>query len=191
MLGGVAAVGRAQADRAGVVAEQTGHGGDAVHRVVVPRPAGEAHAAGDGQLAVEAEAQLVGRDLHRRREARVEVDVGQVVDADAGELEGAAARPGGWRARSTGRPGWTRTSGRGRRRRLGEHPPILGDAERLGAGSTEHRMRPAPCSTMLLEFIRFVYGIADHAVVRRGGGDLLGGVGLLDPGVGVAWPPPR
>ena len=26
------------------------------------------------------------------------------------------------------------------------------------AAATEHRIRPAPCSTMLLEFIRFVYG---------------------------------
>src|SRR5207253_8579065 len=90
VLGDVPAEGGDQAFRAGVGAEDGDHGGDGVGAVVVAGAAREAQAAGDGEGAVglvETEAQLGGADLHGRGEARVEVDVGNVVHADARQLE--------------------------------------------------------------------------------------------------------
>jgi hypothetical protein len=66
-----------------------------VHDVVVAGAAREAEPAGDGQRPVglvESESQFGGADLHRRREAGVEVDVGDVVDADARQRQRGPAR---------------------------------------------------------------------------------------------------
>ena len=99
------------------------HRRDPVRGVVVDRSAREAEPAGDGErpAVVGADAERVAADLHRRREARVEVEVRDVVDADAGRRE---------RGRAGGRD----------RGRLGERPPF-GDEPvvvRLGRGVQEH-----------------------------------------------------
>ena len=62
----------------------------AVGRVVVAGPAEEGQAAGRGELAVERQPELVRGELHGGGEARVEVDVGEVVRRRAGVLESAA-----------------------------------------------------------------------------------------------------
>ena len=66
---------------------------DAVRGVVVAGPAAEGEPAGQGQRAagvVEGEAELGRRHLDHDGEARVEVDEGDVVDAQPGLLEGRA-----------------------------------------------------------------------------------------------------
>jgi hypothetical protein len=63
--------------------------------VVVAGAAGEAQTPGHGEGAAGVsggQAQLVGGDLHGTREARVQVDVGHVVDPEAGQTEGLLAR---------------------------------------------------------------------------------------------------
>ena len=140
-----------------------------VHDVVVPRPAGEGQPAGAGELAIEVEPERRGAELHRRREARVEVDEVDVVDADAR------------RASSTRCPAELD------RRRLGERVPV-GDVVVLvavGAGvdedpsilgtpsgrarSTEHMMSAAAMSTSLFEFMYFRYGKPIIRLPRRDG----------------------
>ena len=76
---------------AALVAHAVDERSDGLAAVVVERPAGEGQPAGDREGPVVADAQLGGRELHRRREARVQVEVGQVADADAGGLEGGGA----------------------------------------------------------------------------------------------------
>ena len=59
--------------------------------VVVPGTAGEPEPAGHRQRPariVEGQAELARGDLHGAREARVQVDVGDVIDADPGERQG-------------------------------------------------------------------------------------------------------
>ena len=69
----------------GIGAQHLDHARDRVRRVVVDRTAREAEPAGDGERAriVVGDAERAHRDLHRRREARVEIEVGDVVERDA------------------------------------------------------------------------------------------------------------
>ena len=77
-----------QAVAAGIGAQHLDHPGDGVGRVVVHRSAREAEAAGDGERARRVgEPDLAHRDLHCRREARIEVEVCDVVDTDCRCLE--------------------------------------------------------------------------------------------------------
>src|SRR5690606_13444225 len=71
---------------AGVGAQLLGHRGDGVGAVVVAGAAAEGQAAGQRQRAarvVDGQAEGLGAHLHRDREAGVQVDVGDVVDANA------------------------------------------------------------------------------------------------------------
>ena len=75
----------------GSFAQDTDHGGQRVGPVVVAGPAGEGHPPGHGQRArrvVDRQAQFGGGDLHRRGEARVEVDMVHLVDRRAGQRQG-------------------------------------------------------------------------------------------------------
>ena len=63
--------------------------------VVVARSAGEGQAAGhrEGTSGIgDGETELVGGDLDGAGEAGIEVDVGDVVDADTGQAQGALLR---------------------------------------------------------------------------------------------------
>ncbi len=73
---------------AGAFAQLGDDRGDGMHDVVVPRPAGEAQSAGAGELRFDVESERRGAEADGRREARVQVDDGDVVDPDAGQLEG-------------------------------------------------------------------------------------------------------
>ena len=192
VLGGVAAVGGAQPEGVRVVAEDAGHGGDAVHRVVVPRAAGEAHAAGDGELALEVEAELARPRSARRTGSTSRGRRGPSSSVlGAGQLERAAAR----RARMAGDEcrsarldtyqwSWAPVPAWGNTQRS------RGDAQRAGRLD---RAEDEPGA--LLDVVVRVHELrvreADHAVVRRGGGDLVGRVGPLDPRVRVRRPRPR
>src|SRR3546814_12693034 len=62
--------------------------------VVVPRPPGKGEAAGHGQWSgrvVEREPELGGRHLDRGGETRVEVDRRDVIEREAGQVEGSAS----------------------------------------------------------------------------------------------------
>ncbi len=146
VLGDEPAVGADEAEGAGVVAQPTGHRGDRVHHVVVPRSAGEGEATGDRERAIGADAELVGRDLHRRREARVEVDVRQIVDAHAAPAPATPARPRAWRGSDRGRRARSRSSGRGRPCRCAGTPSgrAARRALRPARPSTGSPRRPAP-----------------------------------------------
>ena len=63
------------------------HGRRALERVVVERPTTEGHAAGEGERPVRGDAELLGLDLDRHREAAVEVQSRDVLDADAGDRQ--------------------------------------------------------------------------------------------------------
>ena len=71
-----AAVGSDQPQAAGVVAQHVDHRCDCMADRVVPRTASERQPPVYGQLAIRGDVQLAQRQLHRRREARVEVQVG-------------------------------------------------------------------------------------------------------------------
>ena len=124
------------------------------------------------------------RDLHGRREAGVEVDVGEVISVDPGQRQGLAARQAHGRRRAE-------VVALGEvvvvvrvRAAVREHPAIAGHAERLGplGGAEDH-------GRALLHGVVRVHPLRvrepDHPVVGAGGADLLGAVGLLDPGVRV------
>ena len=75
--------------------EVAGERGDGVAPVVVPRAAREPEAPGERERpggVVDRESDLAGGDLHGAREARVDVDMRDVVDPDAGKFE-SARRP--------------------------------------------------------------------------------------------------
>ena len=98
VLGEIAAVGGDQAALAGVADQPFGHRGDRMRDVVVPRAARERQASGDGQRSAriaERQSQFGGGHLDRRREAGVDVDQVDVVDADAGQFEQPADRRSG------------------------------------------------------------------------------------------------
>ena len=140
-----------------------------VRRVVVDRSAREAEAAGDGERArvVVGEPELAHRDLHRRREARVEVEVRDVVDADAGGVERVADR----RARSPGEPvsesrsvtnQWSCASAAACRNTMRSS-----GTPAARAASYEHRSIAAPWSTSMFAHMRFGYG--KHTMRLSGG----------------------
>ena len=185
VLGDEAAVGGDEAHRAGILPQASRHGGDRVHDVVVPRPAREREPAGDRQGPVGARAPApwprsapptgsrsrgrCGRGRPRRRRPAPR-----------------AARPGQahGRRRAEVVALARRGSGRGRPCRCAGTPSDRGHAERLGplGGAEDH-------GRALLHGVVRVHPLRvrepDHPVVRAGGADLLGRVGLLDPGVRV------
>ena len=146
VLGRVPAVGPHQPALAGALAQLADDGGDGVHHVVVPRTAGEGEAAGAGELTLDVEPERRRPELHRRREARVQVDDVDVVDADARPATGPARRRS--RSPASGRtcPGWTRT------RCSWQSVPAWGKTQRssahaVGAGPLDgrHDRRRRPC----------------------------------------------
>ena len=150
---------------------------------VVPRSAREAQPAVHGQLTVHPEPELTQGQLHRRREARVQVHVGDVVDVGSGQGQRTVARHA-----DGGRRGEVQALGHhavlavGPRQR--EHPSILGDAEGL---RPLDRADDASRRHVHVGVGHHPLGVreADHAVVLGRRGDLRGGVGVPAPGVGV------
>ena len=153
----------------------------------MPGPAAEGEAAGQGQGpvgVVDGQADLPGGHLHHTGEARVEVDRPEVVGTHPGQLEGGpGGQPDGRRAMEFGA---VRNEpvvvGIGARQ--WEHPSVLGHA---GGPRRLHRADDVRRALVDLQVGRAELGIGegDHAVVRRGRGDLLGAKGPGDPGVGV------
>ena len=158
VLGHEPAVGRAQADGAGVRPQALDHGGDRVHHVVVPRTAGEAQPAGDRERPVERRARARARRSAPRTGSTSRGRRGQVVDADAGELEARPARRAAWPATTRGRQrfdtnqwSWASVPAHGNTQRSAGTPSVAGPLDRA-------TITAAPCSTALLEFMSFVYG---------------------------------
>ncbi len=137
-----AAVGADQAVAAGGTAGPLHRLGDGVHGVVVARAAEERQPSGQGEAARIGgiKAEPVADVEHRRGEAAVQVDRGQVVRADAGHGEGMAHRHG--RGRARGQVGAVKQV---LFAQVGvavqEHPPVGGDAEpaRRGHRHEQHR----------------------------------------------------
>ena len=100
--------------------------------------------------------------------------MGEVVDADAGQVEGRPPGRAGWRARSGGRRAPTRSSGRGRRCRCAGTPSGRGARRAPRPARPSRGSAPAPCSTALLEFMSFVYGKPIMRLSARRRADLLG-----------------
>ena len=147
--------------------------------VVVARTTREGQPASDGERPVplvEAQPELGRGHLDRRREARVQVDVGDVVDSGARQLnDGTTARAdGGGRAEigALGHEPVVVAVGTG----VDEDLAVLGHARRAGGGGRAHdegrRLVGLDVGVHQLEV-----GEADHPVVGRGGADLLRGAG--------------
>ncbi len=176
----VAAVGRHQADRAGVVAQCADHRGDGVAHRVVPRAAGEPQPAVDRERERVVDAELLDRELHGRREARVQVQVAQLLDAHVGQLErqvpGCPDGGGGHEVAALGH-GAVLAVGAG----MHEHPAVLRDAQ--GSGPVG-RADDDGGRHVDVGVRHHALGVRepDQPVVRRGGRDLVGRVGLAAPG---------
>ena len=186
-----AAVGADQAVTAGGAAGALHRLGDGVHGVVVARAAEERQSPGEGEAARigGVEAEPVADVEHRRGEAAVQVDRGQVVRADAGHGEGMAHRHG--RGRARGQVGAVEQVPFAQ---VGvavqEHPPVGGDAQTARRG---HRHQQHGGALVDLLPRHDVAGVrVGDGPVRLGGRDQLvraaldrrGGVraGRRDPG---------
>ena len=123
-------------------------------------------------------------ELNRRREAGVEIDDLDIVDADAGQLQGGpAAGPDGGRLGQGPAIRHVRVLvavGAGVR----EHPAVLGHAERPGLVDRAHDERRGLVDIVVGVHVLRV-GEPDHPVLRGGRADLLRRPGLPGPGVGV------
>ena len=148
--------------------------GDRVHHVAVQGPAAEGQAAGDGKRALRVETEFARRDLHRTREATVDVDEVEVRHLDAGKLQ---------------RPAPSEPDGRGRIEVVALGNEVVVDG--VGAGEREdhlrawHPQRPRDVERAEHERRRHVdthvgvhqlgVGVGHGAVCRRHGADLRGG----------------
>ncbi len=188
MLRDEATVRGAHAERSRIGTKHVDHRRDRVRHVVVPGSAGERQPAGDRERAARIvvwEPEFRGGDLYRGREARVEVEMVDVVGTDAGHLEDLPAdrTDCGRRMQVTAVGERVRVVGVGTA--VGEHPTLAGHAgafRRLGRTHEEHGA--------LLDVVVRVHELrireADPTVVGRRRADLLRRVGLLRPCVGVA-----
>ena len=179
VLGDETAVRRAHSVVAWVGSQAPCHRRDRVGDVVVPRSARERQSAGHGERTrriVRREPEFLGGDLDRGREARVQVDMSDVVDADAGERRALGAPRRGWRATSADRPGWRRLTCRARRCRCAGTPIDHAARRAASAASTEHMSNAAPCSTVVVRVHELRIREADPPVVGTGRADLLGRV---------------
>jgi hypothetical protein len=172
------------AERAGLGAQAFEEAHLAVHHVAAERTAEERHAPGHARQRVEAEAERCGARLDGEGKAGVDVDVVELVGADAGELEHAlrgelltgmmverdpllqprAEAHLGRRAQVDPLRGRHAEAIRGLRRADDERGALV-DGDVRG-----HELR-----------VRIV----DHAVARAGIADRLGVEGLADPGVRI------
>ena len=106
VLGGVPAQTADQRRTPGCAPQRADGACNAVRGVVVARPSAEGEPAGQCQRplgVVHGEAELVRRHLHHDGEAGVEVDEGDVVDAQPGLLRVRRRRRGGWRGSGAAR----------------------------------------------------------------------------------------
>ena len=173
------------ADLAAIRPAQAIHQGrEGVHHVAVEGTAREGEPAGDRERPIGPEAQLVRRDLHRRREAAVEIDGPQLVGLDAGECESAAScRPEG-RLVVEARTDAHRRGGMHVGRGPGEDPAVFRDAvaARRFDGTHDHRGAEVDHHVRDQE-LRVREGDPAIRLARRR--DRLGAHGFADPGVGV------
>jgi acetyl-CoA C-acetyltransferase len=145
-------------------------------------PAG--HRQGPGRIVV-GQAELGGGDLHGRGEARVEVEVGHLVDGHAGQRQrgGSAQADGGGRVEVGPVGEEPVVLGVGARQR--EDPPVAGDPGGLG-----RRGRAEDDGGALVDLHvggeQLRVGVVDHPVGLRRGGHLVGGPRVAEPGMGVA-----
>ena len=172
----------------GPLAQRRGHGRERVGHVVRARAAGERQAAGHGgrpRRVLEVHAELARPDLHRRREARVQVEVGDVVDPHAGVAEcrlGAGRESGGAaELDALAREPVVGAGGGGAR----EDPAVARDARVLGglrrAGDNRGALIDLDVGVEQLEV-----GDRDRAVALARGHDLLGARRVGDQAWGLA-----
>ena len=120
------------------------------------------------------------RELHRGGEARVEVDVRDVVGSGADVLEGsrAAGRDRGRAVEALALGDVPLVGGGGSR--VGEHPALGGDAE-----PARDRRRADDHGSRLVDLdvgvVQLAVGVGDQPVLRPGGDQLLGRVCLPGP----------
>ena len=165
--------------------DQVGHG---VRAVVVAGPAAEGESAGHRERAVrvvQRQAELLGRDLDRGREAGVEVDV-----PDVGHRHARVAQRGGADRADRRRGGELGPLGDeplvpGRGAGVQEDPAVLVDPGRLGRGRAAQD-QPAGEVDGEVGAEQLAVGRGDHPVVRRDGRELLGRARARLPGVRVA-----
>ena len=155
--------------------------------VVVARASGEGQAPGHRQGTVRVvigQPELGGGDLHRRGEARIEVDMADLVDGGAGQSKGCS-------------PGQPDCRGRVEVGAVGEEPVVLGigASQREDPAVTGHtgglrrsgRTQDDGCPLVDLEVRRqqLGVGIADHPVGLGDRRQLLSCHRLAQPGVGI------
>ena len=187
VLGEQAAVGGDQSALTRVACQPFGHRGDRMRDVVVPRTAGEGEAAGHGQRpapVIERQLQFGGGDLNRRREAGVDVDQVDVVDADVGQFEDSPTGDPDRRGPVQLRAFTDRVRVMRIRTRIRENPTLGGDLQMgglLGGGQDD--------DSALIDHVVRVHqlgvGPADHPVSIARPPDLLGRQRCPDPGIRV------
>ena len=120
------------------------------------------------------EPELAGLHLHGGGEAAVDVEVGDVVEVDAGELEQRARPASAVPGERSIEPGRAAGSSPATRPRRPGTPTGRGARRPRSAASTEVSSSAAPWSTFHCEHSRFVYGEAIIRLSADGVGDVVG-----------------